>query len=155
MLEIFRFTKKLTMRQPPLTLFLRVELTSSVSFSKSSASLKHLYVQTQFDQVTFFSNALMLVNRLVRRELLIYPMLGSRPCCSWKLSSANMAAWICSGAWWVNLNNIMKKNNHFNSNKKQDIENEGCDTLQCCQVLIKAQFTCSEYELHYIVELNL
>lgn len=27
-------------------------------------------------------------------------MLGSRLCCSWNASSANMAAWICSGAWW-------------------------------------------------------
>lgn len=29
-----------------------------------------------------------------------YPMLGSRVCCSWNVSNANMAAWICSGAWW-------------------------------------------------------
>lgn len=93
-----RTQKKETIRQTLLTLFLRVELTSSVSFSKSSASFEHLDIQTKFDQVTFFSNVSMLVSRLVSRELWIYPMLGSRPCCSWKLSSANMAAWICSGA---------------------------------------------------------
>lgn len=99
--------------QTLLTLFLRVKFTSSVSFSKISASFKHLDASeekyTQPGQMIFFSIVSIQESWFEFREISVYPMLGSRECCSWKLSSANKAAWICSGAWWVNLENIAGK----------------------------------------------
>lgn len=99
--------------QTLLTLFLRVKFTSSVSFSKISASFKHLDASeekyTQPGQMIFFSIVSIQESWFEFREISVYPMLGSRECCSWKLSSANKPAWICSGAWWGNLENIAGK----------------------------------------------
>lgn len=38
-----------------------------------------------------------------KQKYFVYPVLGSLLCCSWKVSRANMDAWICSGAWWMDL----------------------------------------------------
>lgn len=110
-------------KRKALTLFLRVAFTSSVSFSKTSASCKHLMASkwncsqlnvSHFNNFTHWKPQPVQVisswkswiteNTAVdwkAKKYFVYLMLGSLPCCSWKVSRANMAAWICRGAWWA------------------------------------------------------
>lgn len=109
-----------------LTLFLRVAFTSSVSFSKTSASCKHLMASkwncselnvshfntlkttaTTNDILRYWCSTESRAADWKAEKYLAYPMLGSLLCCSWKESRASMAAWICSGAWWVDIKKMI------------------------------------------------